>query len=190
MLVPGIAVDEDAVYITNNMYAADGSGFTNSLLWIIEKSPFYNGGIVSFKRYDYITLAGQGRRGTHMPAMVRDLNGIAPSVGTYLVSYGRITDGTNEYVQIIQITNPLSSNPTFTQYLVNVGNIEIREDLPPAPQPRISNLIDTGDRRALDAVWVNNQLWMVTTITLNDQASAYWFKFNADGIIAPTLAGY
>ena len=188
---PGIAVDEEAVYITNNMFPVrNGVGRFNSLLWIVDKTPFYTGGTAVWNVHDYIAAAGSGVRNTHMPAMVRNATGIAPNVGTYLVAYSGLNGGgTNEAVQIIRINNPLAENPAFTQNLVIVGNIENRQqEFPNAPQPETDELIETGDRRALDAVWVKNELWMVTTVSGADRTFAYWFKFRANGIEVPRIA--
>ena len=88
---PGIAVDEEALYITQNTFLNDESQcnpscYTNSLLWIHDKSSLYSmDGSTAVTRHDYVAEAGSGSRTTHMPAMVRNPNGIAPSVGTYLV---------------------------------------------------------------------------------------------------------
>jgi hypothetical protein len=187
---PGIAVDEEALYITTNMFSTrPNGGFDNCRLWIVNKSPLYSGGAISFTQHDFIDEAGNGSRQTHMPAMVRESTGIAPNVGTYLVAYGGLSRGGDELIQIIQVDSPLTS-PVFTQVFVNVGDIEdSRANLINAPQQGSRNRIEVNDRRALDAVWVNNELWMVTTVRgMAGVTSAYWLKFNADGEATPTIA--
>jgi hypothetical protein len=55
---PGIAVDEEALYITNNMFSTSSNAFDNCHLWFINKSPLYSGGAISFTQHDFIAEAG------------------------------------------------------------------------------------------------------------------------------------
>lgn len=198
---PGIAVDEEAIYITCNMFK-DTSPWEllSSQLWIVAKDPFYSGGDATRNHYDYLLETNdnyEGYFGTHMPAMVRSSTGIAPNVGTYLVKYDGLTnsDGT-EFLSIIQIDSPLS-NPTFRQEWIPLGDIEAdtSTELADAPQRDPSGrgaLIEVNDRRALGAVWVNNQLWVVATgRDPSGETAALWIKLNANGVdFPPTLADY
>lgn len=115
---PGFVVDEEAVYITNNMFAfnAGGSGFGGVRLWIVNKGVsggFYGGGAASVSIHN--PYAGGGSATTTMPAQVFGAGGAGSTVGTFLVSYSALTDGTNEYVQVVRVDNPLSGSPSFTQ---------------------------------------------------------------------------
>ena len=79
--------------------------------------------------------------------------GNAPAgVGTWLVLYDGQTNGVQEFVDVIRVDNPLT-NPTFTRFTVNVGDIEdptIPIRLPSAPQRAVSGrTLDFGDRRTL-----------------------------------------
>jgi hypothetical protein len=195
---PGIAVDEEAIYITCNMFQAFSPGwFMNSLLWIVAKNPFYTGGVPAVSLHDYIVEANDGFWGTHMPAMVRSSTGIAPNVGTYLIKYDGLgtSDGT-EFLSIIQVDSPLS-NPTFRQEWIPLGDIEVDASMELADAPQWDPygrgaLIEVNDRRSLDAVWVNNQLWVVTTgLDPSGETAALWIKLNANGVdFPPTLADY
>lgn len=112
-----------------------------------------------------------------------------PNVGTYLVSYTGISEdfagGTDEFVQIVRIDDPLplASPKTFTQEFVNVGNIENlfgAGPLPDAPQFGTAETIEVNNRRALSAVWRNNKLYMTATINPTSgvdagQATAHWW---------------
>lgn len=197
---PGFAVDEEAVYITNNMFAfnAGGGGFGGVRLWIVNKGVsggFYGGGTASVTVHD--PYAGGGTASTTMPAQVfgtGGVGGVGSTVGTFLVLYQGLSDGTNEYIQVVRVDNPLGT-PSFTLYpLVNVGNIDnTAAAFPNAPQSGSSALIWTNDRRALHAVWRDNALWMTTTVVPSsgadaNQATAHWFKFNATGTSTITLA--
>jgi hypothetical protein len=193
---PGFAVDEEAVYITNNMFAfnAGGGGFGGVRLWIVNKGVsggFYGGGAASWNVYN--PYAGGGIATTTMPAQVFGASGVGSTVGTYLVSYSGLSGGGIESVQVVRVDNPLGA-PSFTQQYLSVGDIEnTAAAFPNAPQSGSANLISTGDRRALHAVWRDNALWMTTTVVPSSgadagQATTHWFKLNAVGTNAITLA--
>lgn len=112
---PGFAVDEEAVYITNNMFAFScvGSGFGGSLLWIMDKGlgsgGFYDGGAAGVAVYDAYAAVGSTLVNTTQPAHVFGAGGI-PGVGnpgTFLVAYSGISNGTNEFLSIIRVDDPL-----------------------------------------------------------------------------------
>ena len=180
---PGIAVDDKAIYITNNMFgfSSTGFGYHGVRLWIIHKNPFYFGGPATWTIHD--PYASGGTQATTQPA---HMFGPPPaSMGTFLCSYSGISDGTNEYVQVVRVLNPTGA-VGFSQQFVPVGNIEGPSfpSLPDAPQSGTSNLVEVNDRRALNAVWRNNELWVSTTYMPNsgadvNQTTAHWFKLNA-----------
>lgn len=181
---PGLGVGPDAVYITNNMFTMAGSAYSGSRLWIINKTPFYNGGVAAWNVYNPYAVNGSAT--TTQPA---HMFGPAPAgTGTFLCAYSGLTDGVNEFVQVVQVLNPLGA-VTFNQQYVNIGDIEGPDflALPDAPQATISSLIEVNDRRALNAVWRNNELWVSSTIFPNtgpdlNQTTAHWFKLNATGV--------
>jgi len=194
---PGLEVDEEAVYITNNMFATDTSSgsFEGSLLWILNKNEYYNANFAdssSFSLHDFISEAGAGFPTTHMPAVVRAPDGIGGSssgIGTFLVAYSGLSDGVGvDYVQVVQVNDPLT-NPSFNQTYVPIGDIEDRDiEFPHAPQLGSPNRILTNDRRALDAAWHDDYLWLTSTL-VNDQGvvNSFWVRLNADGVNEPTL---
>jgi hypothetical protein len=184
---PGLAIDEEAIYIDCNMFefSATGGAYGGVRLWVIDKgfgsNGFYDGGTASVSIFD--PYAGGGIATTTQPAHVF---GAGPSgVGTFLVSYSGLTDATktNEFVQIVRMDSPLSS-PTFSQQYVNIGNIEDFLGFPDAPQLGTSTDVETNDRRALHSVWVDNSLWMVTTIVPKTgdpdagETTAYWWELD------------
>jgi hypothetical protein len=202
---PGFEVDEEAVYITNNMFPFSAGNY-GVRLWIIDKGVasggFYSGGAASWNIYNPIPVGFYGM--TTMPALVfgpGGVGGVGSTIGTFLVGYSSLTNGGpggTELVQIIRVDNPLSS-PTFTGQLVDVGDLEDVggiygfPNIPDAPQSGSASLIEVNDARALDAVWRNNNLWVTTTInpnTANDpintgEATAHWFRFNTSAVPAP-----
>jgi RTX calcium-binding nonapeptide repeat (4 copies) len=179
---PGIAVDGDAIYITNNMFSHEGGTFQGERLWIINKgigSGFYSGGAPAIGVYDPATASG-GIATTMMPAQVYgDVPGAA---GTFLVAYSSLSNGTDEFAQVIRVDNATSS-PTFTVQNVNLGNIETTFSLPGAPQLGTATTINTNDSRAYNAVWRDNKLYFTTTIrgAAGDdanEATVYWAEIN------------
>lgn len=202
---PGFEVDEEAVYITNNMFPFT-TGNTGVRLWIIDKGVvggFYagSGSTASWNIYDPIPATFYVL--TSMPALVFGAGGAGANIGTYLVGYGSLSYGSPggiEVTQIIRIDNPLGS-PTFTGQLVNVGDLENVggsygfPPIPDAPQTGTSALIEVNDSRALDAVWRNNNLWFTATINPNTaydavnagEATAHWFRYNTSVPAAITL---
>ncbi len=177
---PGFEVDEEAVYVTANLFNFDLTENCGVRLWILRKTGFYTGAAATVKKLN--PYANVGIPITTMPTAIRAANGAGPGVGTFLVSYSGLTDGRNEAVQVVRVNNPLGST-TFTHRFVLVGDIEdfVNGEMPDAPQKGSSVLIEANDRRALDSVWWNNELWFVTQIDPRvgpdkGQATAHWFK--------------
>jgi hypothetical protein len=198
---PGFEVDEEAVYITNNMFPF-AAGTYGVRLWIIDKGVvggFYAGSPASWNIYNPIPATFYDL--TTMPALVFGAGGVGPGIGTFLVGYSSLTNGgpgAIEWVQVIRVDNPLGAT-TFTGEIVNVGDLEDVggiygfPNIPDAPQNGTANLIEVNDSRALDAVWRNNSLWLTTTINPNvandpvntGEATAHWFRLNTIAVPAP-----
>jgi hypothetical protein len=194
---PGFEVDEEAVYITANLFtfAPYSGGPAFGRLWIINKGVvggFYAGGAASVSVNDPYTCGGCFTLSSQ-PALVFGAGGIAPGVGTYLVGYSGLSDGTNEYFQLIKVSNPLGA-VAFTGELIFVGNIDnVAGGYPDAPQSGTATLVAVNDPRTYDAVWRSNQLWVTTIVNPPagvdaGQATAHWFRFTANGVAASTLA--
>lgn len=186
---PGLAVDEDAIYITNNLFsfAGNGGGYGGTRLWIVNKTPLYAGGAGTFTVHD--PYAGGGSATTAQPAHIY---GTPPAgaTGTFLVSYSGLSDGTNEYLQVVRVDNPLTA-PTFSQQYINIGNIDTAAAFPNAPQSGTASLVWTNDSRALNAVWRNNRLY-TTASTLPPsgvnagQVTARFWELNTTTLAAMT----
>ncbi len=193
---PGFEVDEEAVYVTVHMYAHDG-GTTNyrARLWIVDKGVgggFYAGGAGVAARYDPYNAAGlAGYDSTTMPVQVYGAGGVGPGIGTFLVQYSGLTWGGPEGPEalvVIRVDDPLGV-PSFSGAFVDIGDIEDiggKYDwpaLPDAPQAGTETRIEVNDRRALDAVWRNNRLWLTTTINPNSgpdagHTTAHWIRLD------------
>lgn len=188
---PGLAIDEEAIYITNNQYTfGSTSTYKGSRLWIINKSELYsNAASPTVNIHDPSTASGLSSQSfTMQPAHVF---GSAPgSTGTFLVSTNWVS-GANELAKIIRVDNPLSS-PTFTSSNVSLGDLQTNfPTFPNTPQPGTSIKINTNDYRALNAVWRNNSLYFTNTMLPSSganagQETAYWFKVNTSNLAALT----
>jgi hypothetical protein len=187
---PGFAVDEEAVYITNNMYTFASNAYGGSLLWIVDKGlgsgGLYDGGATGVAIFDPYTVAGVPTL-TSQPAHVFGAGGV-PGVGnpgTFLVGYSGLSNGTQEFLSIIRVDDPLgiSGGPVFAHQYVNVGDIDnTTVPMPDAPQAGTATLVETNDRRALHAVWRDNALWATAQVvgsgTDAGQATAHWWQLN------------
>jgi hypothetical protein len=193
---PGLAVDEQAVYITNNMFAfkTNGSNYRGSRLWIVPKGAgsggFYDGGAATVNVFDPSTLAGNTNWNyfTLQPTHVRGTGGNGASDGVWLVSsdvfFG--SDLSQEGIAIVRIQNPLSATPTFNRWNFNLGNISSTMSPPDVPQLGTSTLIDAGDLRMFDAEWRDNNIYAVNQIVPNTgadagQVTAHWYRISTQG---------
>jgi hypothetical protein len=196
---PGFEVDEEAIYVTANLFAFPPfQGFQGSRLWIVDKGAgsggFYDGGrLIRADPLDPYAAAGLSN--TTMPAKVFGAGGVpggADEIGTFLVAYSGLTNGVNEFLQVIRVDDPLGviGGPFFAHQFVPIGSIEAVPPflpLPDAPQAGSPALIEVNDRRALDAVWRDGGLWLTTTILPEagpdaGETTAHWFKLDTSAV--------
>ena len=202
---PGIAVDEEAIYITNNMFGFAGTQpFGGVRLWILPKASFYSGGVAVVNKYDPIGLANANAEGegavatTAQPALAFD----APAgFGTYLMQYGGLSDGVTIYLGMIEIRNPVPS-PSFVGHFVPIGLAANYDNLafgfPGAQQLGSTRTIATNDRRVSQTptLRLNNvylaapMLAPVTAGADANQVTARWFRVNVTNTSAPVLADH
>ncbi len=186
---PGLAVDEEAVYITANMFRFTGGSSVDSRIWIMDKIPFYAGGPAVVSVYDHGTLSGITPDPmvypTTQPAHVFG-PGLPPGMtGTYLVSAGWADGMGIDYLNIIEITSPLAG-PVFSFFFTPLGDIHTGAAFPDAPQFGSMVPIETNDNRALHAVWRMGTLWAVNCIMPTappniGQVTAHWYRISAPG---------
>jgi hypothetical protein len=194
---PGLAVDDKAVYITNNMFkfASGGSTFGGSRLWIVNKVPTYAGGPIAFTLHDAYGATPGSVATTTQPAHmygVPPVDALGYPLGTYLVSYSGLSSAGSEFVQVIQVSDPLGGfgGPFFVQQFVPVGDIDnTAAAMLDAPQLGTANTIETNDRRALNAVWRENCLLLCAQVRVPvglpeaGQTTAHWWRL---GTLVPT----
>lgn len=192
---PGVAIDEEALYITANMFSFGmTASFGGSRLWIINKQSIYTNGTPVFAVYDPSALASLGDDAfTLQPAHVFGAGGVPSGAGTFLINSGWIDGSGNDFLSVIRVDSPLSS-PTFGNQFVGLGNIHNGAvAFPDAPQKGTNVLIDTGDDRVLHAVWRNDNLYAVNTVnppsgTDAGQATVHWCRIITTNLSALVLA--
>lgn len=200
---PGFAIDEDAIYITGNMFRfVTNAGATFNRLWIVDKGVV--GGLYSGGSSSTFSLnpAGVGYTGTHQPAHVFGAGGVpgVGPIGTFLVNYSGLTSGGlggTEWLSLIRVNDPVGV-PTLSASTLAIGNIEDiggvygYPDLPDAPQSGTATLVEVNDRRALHAVWRDDRLWLTTTINPNSgadsgQTTAHWWHLGTSAVPAGAI---
>ncbi|MCB0685421.1 MAG: hypothetical protein KDC53_02815 [Saprospiraceae bacterium] len=192
---PGLALDEEAIYLTANMFGFADGAYNGVRLWIVPKGVgsggIYDGGALNESIYD--PYSGGGIATTTQPA--HTIGVIPANVGTYLLGYGGLSNGTNEFVQCIRINNPLGMMPTFNLSYVDLGDLEDFSigSFPNAPQMNSDSLISTGDRRLLNAVYRDGKIALCFTYIGSGsnagQPTAHWAILDHAGGGSPTLLG-
>ncbi|MEO1242981.1 MAG: calcium-binding protein [Pseudomonadota bacterium] len=204
---PGIAVDDDAIYITANMFefdaGPDGSrDFKGNRLWIIDKGEgtggIYDGGAIGFSVHDPVAaatdLSGLGvANATLMPARLASPQ--AGGAGIYLVTASGLSSGASEIAQIIRVTDPLGT-PDFTAQSILLGDVsnENAGFLPQASQPGTSQTLASGDPRVNSgaAVWFEDKLYFTFSVSPKagpnaGQTTTHWVELDASNPNALSL---
>jgi len=202
---PGFALDEEAIYITGNLFEFRTQDPYGNRLWIMDKGlakgGFYDNGSATVTMYDPSALTGVDYSGNYTLAenfrcmQPAHVYGTAPTgVGTWLTLYDGNNNGVEELVDVIRVDNPLTT-PEFTRFTINVGDIEdttIPIDYS-SPQRSSTARLDGGDRRVLNAVWRDNSLYATTVINPSsgpdvNQVTTHWFRFDTSNAQTLKLA--
>jgi len=199
---PCFALDDAAIYVSTSMFAfsAGGGVFQGSRQWVVDKgvlAGLYAGGGATVKVFDlYTTVGYPSLASTIQPAHIFGSSPFASGAGTYFTAFSGLSSGGNEAVQVIRLEDPLDASPTVGNQFVFLGNIDDLggAGLNNAPQLGTSTLIETNDRRTLDAVWRDDSLWVTTTIDPvtgdadDGQATAYWIHLDTTSPSVLSLA--
>jgi hypothetical protein len=160
---PGFAVDEEAIYITGNMFRLSNNAFCSAQrLWILTKSQLYANTTVTVNRIN--PIAGLlNIPTTSIPARV---SGTVPgTVGTWLTSAG-LNAGLDEAIRVLRVSNPLGT-PTVSEHFAIFADYDAGAAFPNAQQSGSAIRISTNDRRSSDAMWVNGTLVFANTALPN-----------------------
>ncbi|MGE4073730.1 MAG: Ig-like domain repeat protein [Lysobacterales bacterium] len=187
---PGFAADEEAVYISANMFGFGPSGtYAGVRLWIIPKSTFYAGQTPTVSVVNPYAGLASSPNTTQLARMA----GVAPAnVGLWMVATGWNSGGIDQ-VRVLRINNPLSA-PSINEQFLSLGNIDNESvAIPGAPQSGTATRLDAGDRRPSDAMWRNNELWLAHTVVPPSgvdagQATARWIRINTSNLNSLVVA--
>ena len=190
---PGIAVDDKALYITANMFAfvAGGSTYGGTRLWIVKKNPTYGGpnnniAVTAYNPFTDPSAVANTAQPAHMYGPPGTGSGGRP-LGTFLTTYSGLVDGGGEdFIQIVEVTDPVggAGGPYFTLQFIDWGNLDNGATMPDAPQLGLPAYpIETNDRRTLNAVWRDGNLYTCATIVPAagadaGQATAHWWRID------------
>ena len=168
---PAIGVDNQALYITSNMFAF-GGGFQYAKIRVIPKAGPYAGGAAPYFDFSGMRNADNSLAFTIQPCHTFG----APQV-EYLVNTGFPSAN---YVTVWQIVNP-TGVPTLTRKQVVVSPYSLA---PNAEQPGGATPLNTGDVRALHAVFRGDSIWTSFTVAHSwgvglNRASIQWCQIRA-----------
>jgi hypothetical protein len=191
---PGLGVDEEAIYITANMFTFATNAFAGVRLWIIPKASFYSGGPVTLRLLNPIT--GIAAATTTQPAIMHP--GAPAGLGTFLVQYGGLNNGVTVFLGMIRVDNPLGAT-SFATAFVPIGpaaQLDTLGAFPAATQLGTTRTIATGDRRVSQSpVWRDNNLYIAAPMLTPAAAgadggdvTARWFRIDTSSLGAPVIA--
>lgn len=168
---PGLGVDNQAIYLTANMFQF-GGGFQYSKIRIIPKAAVYAGAAATFKDLVNMKNANGTTAFTLQPCHTYGAPQVEYLVNSHFPSGNTLT--------LWKLTNPLTS-PVLTRATVTTAAYS----LPPnADQKGSPTPLNTGDVRILHAVFRGGSVWTALTTarvwgTGTAKAAVHWFQINA-----------
>jgi hypothetical protein len=177
---PCLGQDADSIYLTANMFQVNGS-FQYAKLRIIPKSSVYSGGVPTF--HDVTGL--QNSDGSTVFTL-QPCNTLGPASAEYLVNslFPTATVPNPASITLWSILNG-ATNPAITSQTIQT----VPYGLPPqASQSGGVDPLDTGDTRALNAVYSNGSIWTAFNTqhdwdTGSNVAAIQWFEINSAGVL-------
>ncbi|MBV9636300.1 MAG: hypothetical protein JO163_07330 [Methylobacteriaceae bacterium] len=194
---PTLGIDQNATYITGNMFGFNGPGDnavqapapgnSGGLLWIVNKTGLYSGGAISENVYDPGTALGIAGFGIHPAQMYGGESGLS---GTFLTQFEQNTAG-NDSLDVITVANPLTS-PSFSLQQVNLRNVMDAGSLIDAPQAGGGQALNVGDTRIQSAVWRDDHLYLSNDIvpvsgTDAGKTVVQWYEVDTSNLAALSL---
>lgn len=171
---PGLGVDNQALYVTANMFAF-GGGFQYAKLRIIPKAGPYSGGALAFTDFVRLRNADGSFVFTLQPCHTYG----APGAQFLVNSIYPSGSGTQNKLSLWRLTNP-TAGPTLTRFTITTDPYSFPPD---AVQKGGGIPLDTGDTRVLNAVFRGGSVWCALTTAHNwgggNAAACHWFQLNA-----------
>jgi hypothetical protein len=171
---PALGVDNQALYITSNMFQFGGN-FQYAKIRVIPKAGPYSGGAAPF--HDFV---GMKNADNTMAFTIQPCHTFGAPLVEYLVNSGFPS---GNFLTVWQITNPTAASPTLTRQQVPASPYS----LPPnADQSGGPSPLNTGDVRVLHAVFRGDSIWTAFTTAHNwgggsNFASIQWCQIRAAG---------
>jgi hypothetical protein len=179
---PQLGWDADAIYVTTNQFKFVGHNpFDHALVMTFATSSLTDGANST------LTMYSVDRLPPHFAMQPAVMHGANPGDPMYFVEsmVPGGSSGGGGFIDVVQMTDKLSTAPTFTDFKVLVPHYN---HPPNADQLGGGPQLDTGDGRILSAAWRNGEL--VATQTVQDDpsqtAQARWYQFSTAGA-APSL---
>ena len=168
---PALGVDNQAFYVTSNMFAF-GGGFQYSKIRVIPKAGPYSGGSAPF--FDFVRMKNADNT---MAFTIQPCHTFGAPQVEYLVNSGFPR---GNYLTLWQITNPTTA-PSLVRRQVAVSPYVLGPD---ADQSGGAPPFNTGDVRVLHAVFRGDSIWTAFTTAHNwggsaNRASIQWCQIRA-----------
>lgn len=179
---PGLGLDQDAVYLTQNFFAAtdDGFAFGGVTMVTLDKSELYAGEEVTAHHFDNLeNPTDDAMDFTVQPAFQPFSGG---SSGTYYMvnSVFPLTEeaAPADTLTFWEVTDP-TSDPSLSCYTIEVGPYG---SPPPARQPNSESFIDTLGRRLMNAEYnlQDGSLWTAHSVAAGDVAAIRWYEIDVE----------
>ncbi len=151
---PSLGVDNQALYITSNMFAFGGN-FQYAKIRVIPKAGPYSGGTAPYHDFFNLKNANNSMAFTIQPCHTFNAPG-----AEYLVNTGFPS---GNFLTLWEITNPTAANPTLTRKQVTISPYSLG---PNADQKCGAPPLNTGDVRVMHAVY-RGDLWASFTTAHN-----------------------
>jgi hypothetical protein len=168
---PKIAVSNNEVYVTGNLFTNQGQ-FATSVIYQINKASGYNGTNLNWQYWH--SLAGSPF--TLLPLSWGQQGNYGP--GVLLVAGG--ASGGSSY-NLYDLTNDLGSNPSINHYVINVSPYGVAA---PADQAGSNETLDNGDCRFLSGFYLDGVVHFVHTAN----AGNGWNGLNYNRLTLSTLS--
>ncbi len=156
---PGFGYDEDAYYVTGNLFGLNAGGFGGAIFRIYPKAPLLTGSPVTFTDLRDSSAAS-----------VQVAQCFGNNIAPFFVS-----DENNSQMRIQAIRNPLTT-PTISTSIVNVPAFTY----PTGDAPNPGGNIDVLDGRIMNAHWRDGKLFFGHGIFASGKAQARWYQVNTN----------
>lgn len=167
---PGFGYDNDAYYVTGNLFGLNAGGFGGAIFRIYPKAPLLSGSPVTFA--DLRDSAA---------ASVQVAQCYGSNIAPFFVS-----DENNTQMRIQAIRNPLTA-PTIATALVNVPSFSY----PSGDAPNPGGNVDVLDGRIMNVHWRDGKMFFGHGVWSSGKAQARWYQVNTNNWPtsgSPTLA--